>query len=153
LPRPQLVGGAALTLLLGLFALVVTACSSGSPASSGGITVHDSWVRAVPGGDTAAYMTITNSAGQPDRLTKATSPGIGDVELMNTQTDASGMSGMHMIDGIDIPAGGTVTLAPGGLHIMLMGLTSPLNAGEQVELSLTFEKGGTITVIAEVRQG
>jgi copper(I)-binding protein len=98
-------------------------------------------------------MTITNSAGQPDRLTKATSAAIGDVQLMNTETDASGMSGMHMIDGIDIPAGGTVTLAPGGLHVMLMGLQGPLNVGDQVELTLTFEKGGTITVIAEVRQG
>jgi hypothetical protein len=98
-------------------------------------------------------MTITNSASHADRLTNVTSPGKDRLEMMDTQTDASGMSGMTMIDGIDIPAGGTVTLAPGGLHIMVMDLPGPLNAGEQLELNLTFEKGGTITVMAEVRQG
>jgi copper(I)-binding protein len=153
LPSRRFAGAAALALLLGLLALVVAACSPGAATPSGGITVHDAWVRAVPGGDTAAYMTITNSANQPDRLTAVTSPGIGTLELMRTQTDASGMSGMNMIEGIDIPAGGSVTLAAGGLHIMVMDLPGPLNQGDQVELDLTFENAGTIKVMAEVRQG
>ena len=98
-------------------------------------------------------MTITNSAGSADRLTMVTSPGIGSLEMMSSTTDSSGMSGMNMVDGIDIPAGGTVSLAPGGLHIMVIDMSGPLNVGDQLELNLTFEKGGTVKVMAEVRQG
>ena len=158
--RPSLLrgrdaGAAGLALLLGLAALIIAACASGTASPSGGITVSDAWVRAVPGGtaDTAAYMTITNSAGSADRLTMVTSPGIGSLEMMSSTTDSSGMSGMNMVDGIDIPAGGTVSLAPGGLHIMVIDMSGPLNVGDQLELNLTFEKGGTVKVMAEVRQG
>ena len=58
---------------------------------------------------------------------------------------------MQPVDGIVIPAGGTVTLEPGGYHVMLMGLTGDLAAGQVVRLTLTFRTAGAIGVSAEVR--
>jgi hypothetical protein len=66
------------------------------------------------------------------------------------------MSGMVMkmrpVTGVDIPAGQPVSLAPGGLHIMLMGLKKPLKAGEKFPLTLTFDKAGTRTVDVAVEK-
>jgi copper(I)-binding protein len=62
------------------------------------------------------------------------------------------MSAMHPVSSIHIPAGGTVSLAPGGFHLMLMG-PKPLAVGDTVELVLTFEKAGKVTVKAEVKNG
>jgi copper(I)-binding protein len=153
LPSRAPTGAAAVALILGFVALIVAGCSSGPSAPTGGITVSDAWVRAVPAGDTAAYMTITNSASHADRLTMVTSTGVGSVEMMSTGTNTNGMSSMDMLEEIDIPAGGVVTLAPGGLHFMVMDVPRPLAVGDQLELSLTFQNAGTIKVMAEVRQG
>jgi copper(I)-binding protein len=53
---------------------------------------------------------------------------------------------MWLVDAVDVPAGGTVALAPHGAHIMLVGLKAPLKAGQTFPLTLTFEKSGTVTV-------
>lgn len=60
---------------------------------------------------------------------------------------------MHMrkVDQIPVSAGGTTELAPGGYHVMLMDLVNPLEPGQSVALTLTFEKAGELTVNAEVR--
>ena len=57
---------------------------------------------------------------------------------------------MEHVDGIDIPAHGTLLMKPGGYHIMLMGLTQPLKEGEEIELTLIFEKAGEVKVTAKV---
>jgi copper(I)-binding protein len=54
---------------------------------------------------------------------------------------------------LEVPAGGTVTLAPGGYHLMIMGLTKTLEVGGKLELDLVFEHAGKVVVQAEVRQG
>jgi len=59
---------------------------------------------------------------------------------------------MRPIAGIDIPPGQAVTLAPGGLHIMLEGLAKPLKAGQSFPLTLTFDKAGTRTVNVAVEK-
>ena len=67
--------------------------------------------------------------------------------------DTEGMQGMTMqeVEGIDVPAGETVALEPGGFHVMMIDLAEPLVAGETIELTLTFEFAGERTVMAEVR--
>jgi hypothetical protein len=75
------------------------------------------------------------------------------VELHETSTDASGMTGMHPVARIEVPAGGEVKLQPGGFHLMLMSLTKPLAVGDKVEIDLVFEHAGRIVVQAEVRSG
>jgi copper(I)-binding protein len=62
------------------------------------------------------------------------------------------MMGMHPIDGVEIPAGGSVTLEPGGKHLMVMGLTSDLTVGGTLDLDLVFQNAGTIKVSAEIKQ-
>lgn len=132
----------------------LAACSSGGSTGSS-ITVTEAWVR-VPSnamGPAGAYMTIANSGGADDALVSASSPAAGSVEIHQTMTDASGMTGMSPVDRIAIPAGKSASLAPGGFHMMLMDLSKTLAAGDKVELDLTFEKAGKVTVQAEVRAG
>jgi len=68
-------------------------------------------------------------------------------------SEMSGMGGMTMreVAGIDIPAGGSVSLEPGGYHVMLLDLKAPLTEGETVSITLTFEDAGTVVVEAPVR--
>jgi copper(I)-binding protein len=141
-----------LIAVLACVVLVVIACSSGSTGTAKTLAVSDAWAR--PQADTAAnsaaYLTITNPTDQDDALLSATCP-TAMVELHQTTTDASGMTGMSPVDKIAVPAGGTVTLKPGGFHLMLMSLTKPLAVGDKVELNLVFEHAGKVTVQAEVK--
>jgi copper(I)-binding protein len=73
-------------------------------------------------------------------------------EIHETSMDSSGMAGMHPIERLEIPAGGTVTLEPGGYHLMLMDAEA-MTVGSTVELRLEFEGAGTVVVQAEVRGG
>jgi len=66
-------------------------------------------------------------------------------------TGSGGMMGMVPVDRVDIPAGGSVEFKPGSYHLMIMDLTGTLAVGQTVDLTLVFEKAGTITVKAEVR--
>jgi len=61
------------------------------------------------------------------------------------------MMGMQKMDRLEIPAGGSVELKPGSYHIMLIGLTRELKAGERIDITLKFEKAGDVKVTAEVR--
>jgi copper(I)-binding protein len=74
------------------------------------------------------------------------------VELHQTSTDASGMTGMQSMDGVAIPAGATVTMAPGSMHLMVMGLAKDLVVGGTLDLELTFRSAGTVKVRAEIKQ-
>lgn len=143
--------GVALVSLVASVALVVAACSSGTTKS---LAVSGAWARAQA--DTtkssAAYLVISNPTDQADALMSASSPG-AMVEMHETSTDASGMTGMHPVDKIEVPAGGEVKLQPGGFHLMLMSLTKPLAVGDKLEIDLVFEHAGRIVVQAEVRSG
>ncbi len=60
---------------------------------------------------------------------------------------------MHPVDRVDVPAGATVALEPGGYHLMIEGLTAPLRAGDRLELDLVFQRAGRIVVEADIRDG
>jgi copper(I)-binding protein len=144
-------------LLAGILALVaiaalLAACSGAAPSATP--TIAQAWARpAAAGADSAAYMTITGAANQADALLSASSPAADMVELHEVSTDASGMTGMHPIDRLDIPAGTSVTLKPGGYHLMVMGVKSELAVGGTIELDLVFEHAGKVVVQAEIKQG
>lgn len=125
-------------------------CSSAAATPA----IAQAWARpAQAGGNTAAYLTITAAASQADALLSASSPAADMVQVHEVSTDASGMTGMHPIDRLDIPAGTSVTLKPGGYHLMVMGVKSELAIGGSVELDLVFEHAGKIVVQAEIKQG
>lgn len=143
-------------LLVRLAVLVVAAiafagCSLASSAAAP--TVNDAWARPAPtGGQSAAYFTITNSATTADALVSATSPGASMVGVHETAVSGSGMSDMHPVARVDIPAGQSVVFKPGSYHLMLMDLSGDLVAGGTIELHLVFEHAGTVVVKAAIRQ-
>ena len=151
-----MVARVAASILSLLLVVSVAACGSAAskttPPAGGSLTTAGAWVRAAQsGGMTAAYMTITNGTPSDDTLVSVSTPAAMSASIHETTTDASGMTGMHPVEGIKVPAGGTVTLEPGGYHVMLMGLTSDLAVGQVVKLTLTFRTAGAMDVSAEVR--
>lgn len=94
---------------------------------------------------TAAYMTITNFADEPDALVAAEASGVGVVEIHTTEMDGEVMR-MVQLDALDLPPGETVTLAPRGLHLMLIDLESDLVPGDALTLHLEFASGARMTL-------
>jgi copper(I)-binding protein len=119
----------------------------------GDLAVGQAWARATAPEATAgaAYFSITNGGAVPDRLTGVTSPAAGTAQLHQATRTADGIMSMTAMEqGLVVSPGETVTLKPGGVHIMLMGLAQPLKQGETLPLTLTFEKAGTVTIVAKI---
>lgn len=131
--------------ILGLLALPAVAMAQEFKA--GDITVVAPWARATPGGAKVggAYLEVKAAAGAGDRLVSVSSPAAGTVEIHEHINDG-GIMKMRRIEGLAVPGGGSVTLKPGGYHLMLMDLKQPLKQGDKVGLTLTFEKAGTLAV-------
>lgn len=118
-----------------------------APAPTAGtITIEQPWARAaVQGGTGGVFLTIRNSGQQADRLVSVTSPLPRATELHTTVRDGDVMR-MRPVEAIEVPPGGSVTLRPGGLHVMLVGLSQPMTAGGTVPVTLTFERAGAVPV-------
>jgi copper(I)-binding protein len=118
------------------------------------VKVNEAWVRGTVQGQnaTGAFMELTSKSNA--RLVNASSPAAKTVEVHNMKVEG-GVMKMYPVDGVDLPAGKTVKLAPGGYHVMLMGLNAPLQAGRSIPVKLTFEladkKRETIDLNIEVR--
>ena len=97
------------------------------------------------------YMQIKNNGGQPDRLLNIKSDIANVVEIHESKMEADHMSMQKIDDGIEIPAGGTVTLKPGSYHVMLIGLKQALKIDDEFNLELEFEKSPAMTVKSKVR--
>jgi len=98
----------------------------------------------------AGYFRLVNK-GAADRLVSVTTPAASMVELHSMSMDGNVMQ-MRQIDAIDLPAGQTVELKSGGLHLMLMGLKAPLKDGDRLPMTLKFEKAGSIEVTVKVEK-
>ena len=90
------------------------------------------------------FMTIRNDGTAPNRLVSATSPAAERVELHTMTMENDVMRMRELEDGIVLPAGETVELEPGGLHVMFINLTAPFVVGDQVPVTLTFEDGQSV---------
>ena len=122
-------------------------------AWSATISVTDAWARATMPGQpvSGAYMNIQADADA--RLVGVSSPRVPDVEVHEMKMDGDVMR-MREVKAIDLPKGKTVSLRPGGYHIMLMNLKKPIAAGEIIPLALVIESDGkrqTVEVKAEAR--
>ncbi|MCB2136020.1 MAG: copper chaperone PCu(A)C [Rhodobacteraceae bacterium] len=134
-------------------ALAALAFAMAAPAfAADTITVSDAYARILPGAKAGAiFMVIDNSATADDRLTDATSDAAKRVELHTHKADASGvMQMLHVPEGFVIPAGGQHQLARGGDHVMLMGPTMGFKDGDTLNLTLSFENAGEVTVLVPV---
>ena len=132
-------------------ALLISAASL--PAWAANISVTDAWARATMPGQSVsgAYMQIQSDADA--RLVGVSSPAVPRVEVHEMKMDGDVMH-MREVKAIDLPKGKTVSLEPGGFHIMLMNLPKPIAAGDIIPLILTVESGGkrqTVEVKAEAR--
>lgn len=144
-----------------VFTLTVFLLLAACARSTGGMRVDDAWVRASavtsPMGEstalpmTAAYLLITNDSHDTDTLLGAESPAARVVEIHQTvmQNDVASMQ--HM-SSVEIPGGGTLKFEPGGYHLMLIDLQQALAAGDEVEITLTFENAGQVTITAVVNE-
>ena len=119
---------------------------------AGDIEIGHPWSRATVEGvaNGAVFLELGNEGKVADRLVSAVSPAAAKVEL-HTHIDDNGVMKMREINAIDLAPGSAIKLAPGGLHIMLLGLREPLRKGKAFPLTLTFEKAGAVTVEVEVQ--
>ena len=120
----------------------------------GDIQVRHPWTRATPPGAkvAAGYLEIRNLGKTPDRVTGASTPAAERVEFHMTTREGDVMK-MREVQGFDVPARQRLTLRPGGLHFMIVGLKQPLAMGGRVPLTLRFERAGEIRVELEVQAG
>ncbi len=148
IPRGGL--ASALAVLLVLHPLAALA---GSASSAGGtLVVRDAWARAMPPGmpNAAAYLSIENRGRSPVRLTGAEAPLARRAGIHRSAIEG-GMARMRPAGPLTILPGQTLTLEPGGYHVMLMGLQKGLREGGRFPLTLEFDPGGPITVEVSVR--
>ncbi|GGJ32123.1 copper chaperone PCu(A)C [Paenarthrobacter histidinolovorans] len=118
--------------------------------SAGPLTVSDTWVKVAETGMSAAFGTIRNTGDNDVTIISASAPVATMVELHETVMGADGTMKMQAKQGgFVIPAKGELKLEPGANHIMLMGLTKPVQAGDQVTFELKTSDGGTVTFTAQ----
>lgn len=116
------------------------------------VSVENATARAVAPGVpvSGAYMSLATTDGADHVLIAARSDAAESVELHNHVME-DGMMKMRKMETVALPAGTTVAFEPGGLHVMLIGLTGPLAAGDQIGIELEFEDGSRKPVIFDVK--
>jgi len=140
-----------LALLAATPALSVSADAAAQETRAGDLTVHQPWTRAAGQGATGAgFLSISNRGAAADRLLSASSPAARAMELHTMVRDGDVMR-MRAVEAIEVPPGQTVALRPGGLHMMLVGLSRPLREGETVPVTLRFERAGEVRVMLSVQ--
>lgn len=134
-------------------ALVLSACgSSSSGAEADAVTIEDPWVKSADSGMTAAFGTLSNTSDSDVVVVSAESSPTSSMELHEMATNDSGDMIMRPKEGgFTIPAGGTHQLDPGSDHLMFMDVTDPIEPGEDVTVTLTFEDGSTMDFDAPAR--
>jgi copper(I)-binding protein len=124
-------------------------------ATTPGVLVEDAWVRATVGSKdttmTAAFMSLTNPGKTEIKLTSATSPVAGMVQLHEMATKDGKMVMQEKAGGIVVPAESHAHLAPSGDHVMLMELKEPLKPGDEVPLTLKFSDGSSHDLTVPVK--
>jgi copper(I)-binding protein len=132
---------------------LVAAPASAEEVRAADLVISQAWSRATPGGAKigGGYLTIENKGPAPDRLIGGSAEIAGKVELHEMAT-SNGVMKMRPLDkGLAIEPGKTIKLAPGGSHLMLFDLRSPLKQGEQVPVTLEFEKAGKVKLSLDVQ--
>lgn len=139
--------------VLSILAAAMILLSASGCAAPTELSIEDAWARpAFKGDNSAAYMVIKNMTEQGDGLIGASSDAANVTEIHLSKMDAEGIMSMEKQDLIGVPAGETVKLEQGGLHVMLMNLVRDLNVGDKFELTLEFQRSGDVSIEVEVKQ-
>lgn len=147
------------TNLLGLILLFIVALLACSGENQGpALEITGAWARPMeaevggegPGVNSAVYLEIRNQGGAADRLAGGETPAAARLEVHETVMEGD-VARMREVGGVDLPAGVTVTLKPGGLHLMLLGLKESLRPGDTLSLTLNFVRSPSRTIRVPVR--
>lgn len=133
---------------------IAAAFASATDVSASNVMITKAYARAsaTPTAKTsAAYVSLMNHAAEADKLLSASTPAAMSTEIHKTES-VDGVMKMMPAGVIEIPASGMLEMKPGGYHIMLMGLKQPLKKGDEIEITLTFEKAGEMTVKVPVEE-
>ena len=138
--------------LLAAPALANDGCSADQVFVAGDLSISGAFSRAtLPQAKVAGgYLTITNNGTTSDRLLGGSSDGAKAVQVHQMQMVGDMMKMSQVEGGLEIPAGGSVTLDPGGYHLMLMDIAQPLETDECLALTLKFEKAGEVPVVLTI---
>lgn len=121
--------------------------------TAGALSALEPWSRPAAAGTTGAgFLTVANTGPAADTLVGVTSPAAARVEIHQSSL-SGGVSRMAKVAQVAIPAGGQVSFAPGGYHLMLVGLKAPLKAGAKFPATLTFASGRKLSVAFTVSDG
>ncbi|MFJ4038472.1 copper chaperone PCu(A)C [Microbacterium sp. NPDC090007] len=152
-PRPLRLGA-----LIAVSALALTACA-GTPApapasaQADAFSSSDVWVKAADEGMSAGFGTLANTGDTDLTVVSATDDATSSMQLHETMQNESGQMVMREIEGgFVIPAGGSLELAPGGNHLMFMDVTTPLRAGDETTITLTFADDSTARIVAPIKE-
>ena len=132
-----------------LVMLLIGSAAAGEVIGNGGLMVKDVWSRATPARNGVAYMTIFNHGHHMDRLVAAETPVSKKTEI-HTHSMKDGVMRMRRIEAVEVHPGEPAVLAPGGNHVMFMGLHEKLVVGQSFPVTLIFERAGKVTVEVKV---
>ena len=119
---------------------------------AGSLRISHPWTRpAAAGQNGAGDMVITNTGAQADILVSVTAAGARDTTIHQSMMHGDMASMVAVTDGLVIPPGGAVTLAPGGYHLMFTGLKAKTNPGDTLPATLTFARAGAVKVTFDVQ--
>jgi hypothetical protein len=133
---------------LGLFFAV--AISPPVHAAGSSIVVAGAWARDSAGPTGAVYLTLRNEGPAGDRLVGVATEAAKTAELHQSREE-NGIMKMRPVAGFDLPAHGSVSLAPGGYHIMPIGLARPVKAGGAISVTLRFAKAEPMTLQVPIK--
>jgi periplasmic copper chaperone A len=142
------------TLAYALFlAALAAAPARAEEVKAGDLVITQAWSRATPGGAKIGigYLTIENKGATADRLIATSADVAGKVEVHEMAMNNGVMTMRPLDKGLTIDPGKTVKLAPGGSHLMLFDLKSPLKQGDKIPLTLEFEKAGKVKLSLDVQ--
>src|SRR3954466_8860926 len=133
--------------------VLLAAPAQAQEVKAGDLVITQPWSRATPGGAKIAggFLTIENKGAAPDRLIGGAGDGAGRVEIHEMSMNNGVMTMRPLDGGLTIEPGKTVKLAPGGYHLMMLELKSPFKKGDQIPVTLEFEKAGKVAVSFEVQ--
>jgi copper(I)-binding protein len=132
--------------------LLATVLVSGC-AKAGEFKVMDAWARPAASGDNGAvYFIISNATDVDDVLLNANTDVASAAEVHMSMMDDNGVMSMKMQEALTVPAQQEVIFKPGGLHVMLVGLTKDLKLGETITLILNFKEAGSLKIEVPVRE-
>lgn len=138
---------------LGAAVLVGWLAAVSPAAGSGALSVEGAWARASIGDSkvSAVYLVVTNRGEAADRLVGAAADRAGHTMIHRSVVE-DGVMKMRRVESVEIPPGESVRLDPGGLHVMLRGVSSRLETGESISVTLVFERAGELALSVPVRR-